>query len=212
MALLDDALAKSASEASDDRELKILHVVNKWKQGGIERFIEGLLLGCDDQNIHQSILSICTEVASSIDCPKFGPMHSSESLTSMLYGAKALDKFLVSRAFDVVHIYTQNPSALLYARIAMAASYLILADSGEIQEETPSLGKSVLAMRDTTERPEVIDTRALKLVGASENAIFDAFTELLDEPLAYSVMSHASNPHGDDYASKVISDILVSKS
>lgn len=94
----------------------------------------------------------------------------------------------------------------------LAASYLVLADSGGIQEEAPSLGKPVLVMRDTTERPEGVDAGVLKLVGTSESTIFDVFVKLLDEPPAYSAMSHSSNPYGDGHASKMISDILGSES
>lgn len=91
----------------------------------------------------------------------------------------------------------------------MAASHLVLTDSGGIQEEAPSLGKPVLVMRDTTERPEGVEAGTLKLVGTDEEAICQEFSRLLDDPAAYASMSHASNPYGDGYASKRIADILV---
>ena len=87
-------------------------------------------------------------------------------------------------------------------------SYLILTDSGGIQEEAPSLGKPVLVMRDTTERPEGVDAGTLKLVGTSERSIYDAFLNLLENSDEYDRMSHASNPYGDGYASQKIVDIL----
>jgi UDP-N-acetylglucosamine 2-epimerase (non-hydrolysing) len=90
----------------------------------------------------------------------------------------------------------------------MHHSYLILTDSGGIQEEAPSLGKPVLVMRDTTERPEGIDAGTLKLVGTSEKVIYDEFTRLLDDKVAYDKMSTASNPYGDGHASERIADIL----
>ena len=90
----------------------------------------------------------------------------------------------------------------------MEASYLILTDSGGIQEEAPSLGKPVLVMRDVTERPEGIKAGTLKLVGTSEKVIYEEFTRLLDDPEEYSRMSHASNPYGDGHASERIADIL----
>ncbi len=90
----------------------------------------------------------------------------------------------------------------------MSRSYLILTDSGGIQEEAPSLGKPVLVMRDTTERPEGIAAGTLKLVGTSEKNIYDNFKELLVDPVAYSEMSNASNPYGDGKASKRIVDII----
>jgi len=91
------------------------------------------------------------------------------------------------------------------------ASYLILTDSGGIQEEAPSLGKPVLVMRDTTERPEGITAGTLKLVGTNEETIYNAFNQLLTDQLEYERMSKASNPYGDGLASKRIADILEEK-
>ena len=88
-------------------------------------------------------------------------------------------------------------------------SYLILTDSGGIQEEAPSLGKPVLVMRDTTERPEGIAAGTLKLVGTDEKVIYKNFKLLLDEPQEYEKMSRASNPYGDGTASRKIADILI---
>lgn len=90
----------------------------------------------------------------------------------------------------------------------MTRSYLILTDSGGIQEEAPSLGKPVLVMRDTTERPEGIQAGTLKLVGTDEEVIYKTFTKLLEDLDEYSKMSQASNPYGDGFASKRIVDIL----
>ena len=91
----------------------------------------------------------------------------------------------------------------------MARSYLILTDSGGIQEEAPSLGKPVLVMRDTTERPEGVAAGTLRLVGTDEEAIYREFSRLLDDPAAYTEMSHASNPYGDGHASERIADVLI---
>ena len=87
-------------------------------------------------------------------------------------------------------------------------SFLILTDSGGIQEEAPSLGKPVLVMRDTTERPEGIYAGTLKLVGTDEEVIYQNFKRLLDDPKEYAKMSNASNPYGDGMASKRIADVL----
>ena len=92
----------------------------------------------------------------------------------------------------------------------LARSYMILTDSGGIQEEAPSLGKPVLVMRDTTERPEGIRAGTLKLVGTDEEVIYENFRLLLESPEAYSAMSHASNPYGDGQSCKRIADILCS--
>ncbi len=90
----------------------------------------------------------------------------------------------------------------------LARSYLILTDSGGIQEEAPSLGKPVLVMRDTTERPEGIAAGTLKLVGTDEDTIYKEFDRLLTDKDAYDSMAHASNPYGDGFACKRIADIL----
>lgn len=90
----------------------------------------------------------------------------------------------------------------------LANSYLILTDSGGIQEEAPSLGKPVLVMRDTTERPEGISAGTLKLVGTEESSIYDSFKSLLENSDEYAKMSMASNPYGDGFACKRIADIL----
>lgn len=91
----------------------------------------------------------------------------------------------------------------------MKASYLILTDSGGIQEEAPSLGKPVLVMRDTTERPEGIKAGTLRLVGTDEAFIYQSFTKLLDQPAEYEKMAKASNPYGDGKASVRIADIIT---
>lgn len=90
----------------------------------------------------------------------------------------------------------------------MSRSYLILTDSGGIQEEAPSLGKPVLVMRDTTERPEGIEAGTLKLVGTSEEGVYSAFRELLDNEKEYEKMSKAVNPYGDGTAAEQITMIL----
>ena len=90
-------------------------------------------------------------------------------------------------------------------------SYLCLTDSGGIQEECPSYGVPVLVMRDTTERPEGVDAGTLRLVGTSEDGIYEAFTELVENKKAYKKMSGAVNPYGDGHACERIADILEGK-
>ena len=90
-------------------------------------------------------------------------------------------------------------------------SYMILTDSGGIQEEAPSLGKPVLVLRDTTERPEGIDAGTLKLVGTDEEVIYEEAKKLLEDKKAYAKMSKASNPYGDGLASKRIVDAIIEK-
>lgn len=90
-------------------------------------------------------------------------------------------------------------------------SYMIMSDSGGVQEEAPSLGKPVLVLRDTTERPEGIDAGTLKLVGTDEENIYKEAKELLTNKKAYDKMSKASNPYGDGHASERIVDAIIEK-
>ena len=101
-----------------------------------------------------------------------------------------------------------EPMEVLDFHNLLANSYLILTDSGGIQEEAPSLGKPVLVMRDTTERPEGIVAGTLKLVGTDEEVIYENFKELLENRESYNAMAHATNPYGDGKTCKRIADIL----
>ena len=107
---------------------------------------------------------------------------------------------------DRIHII--NPLEVLDFHNFLANSYMILTYSGGIQEEAPSLGKPVLVMRDTTERPEGIAAGTLKLVGTDEETIYKNFKELLENKEEYEKMSKASNPYGDGFACKKIADVL----
>ena len=107
---------------------------------------------------------------------------------------------------DRIHII--EPLEVLDFHNFLARSFMILTDSGGIQEEAPSLGKPVLVMRDTTERPEGIEAGTLKLVGTDEQVIYENFKLLLENKDAYDAMSKASNPYGDGLACKRIADIL----
>lgn len=107
---------------------------------------------------------------------------------------------------DRIHII--EPLEVLDFHNFLSRSYLILTDSGGLQEEAPSLGKPVLVMRDTTERPEGIKAGTLKLVGTEEEIIYQNFKLLLDNKAEYEKMSKASNPYGDGFACRRIADIL----
>lgn len=110
---------------------------------------------------------------------------------------------------DRIHII--EPLDVLDFHNFLSRSYLILTDSGGIQEEAPSLGKPVLVMRDTTERPEGIQAGTLRLVGTEEEIIYQNFKRLLDNEDEYKQMSKASNPYGDGFASRRIADILENR-
>lgn len=108
--------------------------------------------------------------------------------------------------FERLHII--DPLEVIDFHNFMARSYLILTDSGGIQEEAPSLGKPVLVMRDTTERPEGVEAGTLKLVGTDEETIYQEFSRLLADTQEYKSMSQASNPYGDGRASTRIAAVL----
>ena len=112
---------------------------------------------------------------------------------------------------DMDRIRIIEPLEVLDFHNFLSKSHLILTDSGGIQEEAPSLGKPVLVMRDTTERPEGIAAGTLKLVGTNEEVIYRTFKQLLEDQNEYDKMSRSSNPYGDGFASKRIADILEEK-
>ena len=112
---------------------------------------------------------------------------------------------------DDERIHIIEPLDVMDFHNFMNNSYLILTDSGGIQEEAPGLGKPVLVMRDTTERPEGIEAGTLKLVGTNENTIYSEFSKLLTDEEVYNNMSKASNPYGDGHASEIIAKILEDK-
>lgn len=119
---------------------------------------------------------------------------------------KAADEEL--DGFSRLHII--DPLDVLDFHNFLAASYLILTDSGGIQEEAPSLGKPVLVMRDTTERPEGVSAGTLLLVGTEEEMIYREFSRLLSDKDEYAAMSKACNPYGDGCASQRIANVLFS--
>lgn len=110
---------------------------------------------------------------------------------------------------DIDRIRIIEPLEVVDFHNFLSKSYLILTDSGGIQEEAPSLGKPVLVMRDTTERPEGIKAGTLKLVGTDEEVIYCSLKKMLECRSEYNRMSKASNPYGDGLASVRIADILV---
>ena len=112
---------------------------------------------------------------------------------------------------EVNNVFLVEPQDYLPFVYLMKRSYLILTDSGGIQEEAPSLGKPVLCMRDTTERPAAVKAGTVRLVGTCDKTIVSEVTNLLDNELAYQVMSHASNPYGDGQSSHRILQAVLGK-
>lgn len=111
---------------------------------------------------------------------------------------------------DVKRVHLIKPLDYLPFVLLMKKAYLILTDSGGVQEEAPTLGKPVLVMRDTTERPEAVDAGTVKLVGTDEELIVQEVSTLLNDDVAYQLMSAAHNPYGDGKAGKRIAEHLKS--
>ena len=135
------------------------------------------------------------------DCRAIYPIHMNPLVR------KAADEELG----DCKQIHIIEPIEVFDCHNFEAKSYLILTDSGGIQEEAPAYGVPVLVMRDTTERPEGVDAGTLKLVGTNEEVIYKEFTKLLDDKEEYAKMAKAVNPYGDGRACERIADILEDK-
>jgi len=103
---------------------------------------------------------------------------------------------------DLDNVIVTNPLSYSDFALAMAASTIVLTDSGGVQEEAPSLGKPVLVMRETTERPEAVTAGTVRLVGTDEELIVEWVTRLLTQPAAYDEMARAVNPYGDGSAAQ----------
>jgi UDP-N-acetylglucosamine 2-epimerase (non-hydrolysing) len=129
------------------------------------------------------------------------PVHMNPHVRSVVEEVFAgCDKIRLTEPLDVIEFHN-----------LMAKSYMILTDSGGIQEEAPSLGKPVLVMRDNTERPEGIAAGTLRLVGTQEDTVYHTCRELLEDPAEYRRMSTAKNPYGDGNACVKIADIIESR-
>ena len=135
-------------------------------------------------------------------------MHSDVKALYPVHMNPAVREIAESELKDCDHIHLVEPLDVIDCHNIMARSYLILTDSGGIQEEAPSLGKPVLVMRNTTERPEGIEAGTLKLVGTDEHTIFEAFNALLDNGDEYEKMAKSVNPYGDGHACERIADVV----
>jgi UDP-N-acetylglucosamine 2-epimerase (non-hydrolysing) len=129
------------------------------------------------------------------------PMHLNPNVRSTI--KKVFDNFSKSNLFFI------EPLDYLPFVYLMNQSYIILTDSGGIQEEAPGIGKPVLVMRDTTERPEALKAGTVKLVSTNKNTIIDSASELIDDISVYRKMSKAHNPYGDGHTSEKIVELLL---
>jgi UDP-N-acetylglucosamine 2-epimerase (non-hydrolysing) len=161
-----------------------------------------LVTGHRRENFGDGFLNICQslkELARRNDVQIVYPVHLNPNVQ------KPVNDILGE--MDSVHLIA--PQDYLPFVYLMNQSHIILTDSGGVQEEAPSLGKPVLVMRDTTERPEAVEAGTVKLVGTNAQAIKQAVIELLDSDEAYKSMSFAHNPYGDGEASQRIADFLL---
>ena len=153
-------------------------------------------LGKPMENIFKAVKKIVNEFK---DVKVIYPVHKNPEIRNMAYNIlKNEDRIKIIEPLDVIDFHNFQNS-----------SYCILTDSGGIQEEAPSLGKPVLVLRDTTERPEGIEAGTLKLVGTNENEIYIQTKKLLIDKEEYNRMSHSSNPYGDGHASQKIVNAII---
>jgi UDP-N-acetylglucosamine 2-epimerase (non-hydrolysing) len=165
-----------------------------------------LITGHRRENFGEGFLNICNaikELASKYPCVDFiYPMHLNPNVRKPIHEVFGED---LSRLGNVFFI---EPLEYLEFVYLMKKSFIVLTDSGGIQEEAPGLGKPVLVMRDTTERPEAVVAGTVKLVGTDYQKIIDEVAELLDNQCSYDKMSHAINPYGDGHACERIIQAL----
>lgn len=161
-----------------------------------ENFGEGFM------NICQAIKTLAERFA---DVDFVYPMHLNPNVRKPIYEVFGENKDAADNVFFI------EPLEYLHFVYMMEKSYLILTDSGGVQEEAPGLGKPVLVMRDTTERPEAVDAGTVKLVGTNYLKIVDTSTTLLTDREAYNMMSNAVNPYGDGKACMRIVESLIEK-
>lgn len=196
-ALLDVIARIKGDEALEEQLLKGLPEIDADK-----RLI--LVTGHRRENFGDGFERICDAIAALAerdDVQIIYPVHLNPNVQEPV-------NRLLSR-FENVHLI--SPLDYLPFVYLMDKSYLIMTDSGGIQEEAPSLGKPVLVMRDTTERPEAVDAGTVKLVGTSAENIIKFASELLDDKAVWTQMSRAHNPYGDGQAAMRIRDIIMSR-
>lgn len=163
-----------------------------------------LVTGHRRENFGEGFLNICKalkEIATTYpDVDIVYPVHLNPNVQKPVFELLG----------SVKNIYLMPPQDYLPFIYLMQHSYLILTDSGGVQEEAPSLGKPVLVMRDTTERPEAVEAGTVKLLGTDPSEIVKNVTLLLQDKIEYNTMSQAHNPYGDGKACEKILDIISS--
>ena len=161
-----------------------------------------LITGHRRENFGEGFIQMCRAIKhlteSYPDVDFVYPMHLNPNVRRPIHEVFGEDLTGLGNMFFI------EPLEYLSFVFLMERSYIVLTDSGGIQEEAPGLGKPVLVMRDTTERPEAVDAGTVRLVGTDYGRIVSETSRLLDDPAAYNAMSHAVNPYGDGLACRRI--------
>lgn len=198
-----DALQMVLSRIMNNEDLR-LKIESSIFQSGFQKLNSKFILvtGHRRENFGRGFLNICEALrVIAINNPEVNilyPVHLNPNVRIPVIE-------LLSKISNIKLVEPFQYEEFIYL---MSKSYLILTDSGGIQEEGPSLGKPVLLMRDTTERPEVVDANIVKLVGSEQDNITKEVQKLLNDKVAYQKMSKAHNPYGDGNTSKKIINIL----
>ena len=207
-----DALHMVVGKIKGDEELRQQLAHNLFKNGydvsrlNNERKLV-LITGHRRENFGDGFMNICnaikhlSEKYSDVDFVY--PMHLNPNVR------RPIHKIFGENLDNLGNLFFIEPLEYLDFVFLMEKSTIVLTDSGGIQEEAPGLGKPVLVMRDTTERPEALDAGTVKLVGTDYNKIVDGVSTLLDDEKQYSIMSRANNPYGDGMACPRIADALM---
>lgn len=176
-----------------------------------------LITGHRRENFGDGFIRMCTAMKDLSekypDVDFVYPMHLNPNVRKPITEVfKGLDTISMGEGWGEVHnFFFIDPLQYLEFVYLMEKSTIVLTDSGGIQEEAPGLGKPVLVMRDTTERPEALESGTVHLVGTDYNKIVTEVSTLLDDPIAYDKMSKAVNPYGDGHACERIADYLANE-
>lgn len=194
-----DALFLALDKIENNVDLKnsiILHINSQYKLDDNKKII--LVTGHRRENFGQGFINICEALKQiAINNPDVDivyPVHLNPNVQKPV-------RELLS---DVLNVHLIDPLQYETFLYLMSKSYFIITDSGGVQEEAPSLGKPVLVMRDTTERPEAVEAGTVKLVGTDSETIIKEAQKLMDDKIEYEKMSKAHNPYGDGKACEKI--------
>lgn len=208
-----DALHIVIDKIARDTMLQLSLINNLYKAGyDVNRLKDDrrlvLITGHRRENFGDGFISMCKAIRSLSEKYPFVdfvyPMHLNPNVR------KPIHSVFGDNLSTYCNLFFIEPLEYLSFVFLMEKSSIVLTDSGGIQEEAPGLGKPVLVMRDTTERPEAVDAGTVKLVGTDYYAILDGVSELLDNSESYNAMSKAVNPYGDGHASARIVNYLIS--